>query len=155
MTKHGPGRSSSQRGYVERTSDPADGRARLVRLTDAGRDLVRAALEAIDSIEGDWTTTWRAIGLTCDLRGPLKRTLRDLWALPPTLREWACGDAAFDGERVWQESADDAEHRDATRPRPPGFGRPSGGPDDLQNDRAGSAAHCAISATATQAAGRS
>jgi DNA-binding MarR family transcriptional regulator len=57
MTKHVPGRSSSQRGYVEQTADPADGRARLVRLTDAGRDLVRAALEAIDSIEGDWTTS--------------------------------------------------------------------------------------------------
>jgi DNA-binding MarR family transcriptional regulator len=66
-----------QRGYVERAPDPDDGRARLVRLTDAGRDVVRAGLEAIDGIERDWTTSWRANGLTCDLRVPLERTLRD------------------------------------------------------------------------------
>ena len=66
-----------QRGYVERAPDPDDRRARLVRLTDAGRDLVRAALEAIDGIERDWTASWRANGLTCDLRGPLERALRE------------------------------------------------------------------------------
>jgi DNA-binding MarR family transcriptional regulator len=67
-----------QRGYVERTPDPDDGRARLVRLTDPGRDIVRAAIDAIDGIERDWTRRWRANGLKCDLRGPLERALRDL-----------------------------------------------------------------------------
>jgi DNA-binding MarR family transcriptional regulator len=66
-----------QRGFLERTADPADKRARLVSLTDAGRELVRTAVEVIEGIERDWTASWRANGLTCDLRGPLERALRD------------------------------------------------------------------------------
>lgn len=66
-----------RRGYVERVRDPLDKRARLVRLTDAGRDLVRAAVVAIDAIEREWTRRWRTHGLTCDLRGPLERALRE------------------------------------------------------------------------------
>lgn len=41
-------------GYVERVPDPTDGRARLVRLTPAGRDLQRRALTEIAAIEADW-----------------------------------------------------------------------------------------------------
>lgn len=67
-----------QRGYVERAPDPDDRRARLVRLTDAGRGVVRAALDAIDGIEREWTMRWRANGLECDLRGPLERAVREL-----------------------------------------------------------------------------
>jgi DNA-binding MarR family transcriptional regulator len=67
-----------QRGYVERAPDPDDKRARLVRLTDAGREVVRAGLDAIEGIERDWTKRWRAHGLQCDVRGPLERALRDL-----------------------------------------------------------------------------
>jgi DNA-binding MarR family transcriptional regulator len=66
------------RGFVERVADPSDKRARLVRLTDAGRDVVRAGLTAIEGIERDWTQRWRANGLTCDLRRPLEGALRDL-----------------------------------------------------------------------------
>jgi DNA-binding MarR family transcriptional regulator len=38
-------------GYVERHTDPTDGRAKLVRLTPAGHRLIQAALEVIDGLE--------------------------------------------------------------------------------------------------------
>ena len=41
-------------GYVERVPDPDDGRARLVRLTPAGRALQRRALRELDRIEKSW-----------------------------------------------------------------------------------------------------
>jgi DNA-binding MarR family transcriptional regulator len=66
-----------QRGYVERVPDPADRRARLVRLTPDGRRLVRAAVTAIDSIEREWTKRWRAHGLAGDLRRSLDGALRE------------------------------------------------------------------------------
>jgi DNA-binding MarR family transcriptional regulator len=65
-----------QRGYVERVADPDDRRARLVRLTPAGRQLVRAAVTTIDAIEREWTKRWRAHGLSSDLRRPLEGALR-------------------------------------------------------------------------------
>jgi DNA-binding MarR family transcriptional regulator len=43
-----------RRGYVERRPDPSDGRARMVHLTQLGRQAVRAALAAIADIETDW-----------------------------------------------------------------------------------------------------
>jgi predicted transcriptional regulator len=66
-----------RRGLVERVPDPADGRAKLVRLTDTGRQLVRAAVKVIGDIEQEWTDRWRANGLTCDLHQPLDGALRD------------------------------------------------------------------------------
>ena len=65
-----------RRGFVERLPDPADRRARLVTLTPEGRRLVRAAVTAIDAIEGDWTRRWRFHGLSGDLRRPLDAALR-------------------------------------------------------------------------------
>ena len=41
-------------GYVERVPDPSDGRAKIVRLTERGREAHRAALEAFAAIESDW-----------------------------------------------------------------------------------------------------
>jgi DNA-binding MarR family transcriptional regulator len=67
-----------QRGYIERVPDPADGRAKLVRLTDSGRDLVRAAIATIDGIEHQWSQRWRAHGLAGDLRRALQGALADL-----------------------------------------------------------------------------
>jgi DNA-binding MarR family transcriptional regulator len=55
-----------QRGYVERRSDPSDGRARLVCLTEKGRQAVRDALAATAEIEAEWCAqtgteiNWRA-----------------------------------------------------------------------------------------------
>src|SRR5690349_21767808 len=44
-----------RRGYVERLPDPADGRAKIVRLTDSGWGVVRAGNAAISDIESAWT----------------------------------------------------------------------------------------------------
>ena len=66
-----------RRGFVERVRDDADGRARLVRLTDDGRDLVKAALKAIAAIERKWSERWRRAGLEADLRHALEAALRE------------------------------------------------------------------------------
>ena len=46
--------SLEQLGYVVRVPDPADGRARMVRFTQAGRTVQRVALAEIDAIETAW-----------------------------------------------------------------------------------------------------
>jgi DNA-binding MarR family transcriptional regulator len=46
-------------GYVERIPDPADGRAKLVRLTERGAQAQQAAREIVREIEQDWS---RALG---------------------------------------------------------------------------------------------
>jgi DNA-binding MarR family transcriptional regulator len=54
MTKQGMGQlvaDLEKRGYVERVEDPADRRAKLVRLTKKGRHHVREAREIIGEIE--------------------------------------------------------------------------------------------------------
>ena len=66
-----------RRGYVERIPDPTDGRARLVSLTDRGRELVRAAIQHIAAIEQEWTARWRRGGLRGDLRTALLAGLID------------------------------------------------------------------------------
>lgn len=42
-----------ERGYVERVADPRDGRAKLVRLTQRGRDLERVAEQTLRQIEDE------------------------------------------------------------------------------------------------------
>ena len=42
-------------GYVERVADPADRRARLVRVTDRGRAVYAIAREVIAELEREWT----------------------------------------------------------------------------------------------------
>jgi DNA-binding MarR family transcriptional regulator len=41
-------------GYVERAADPLDGRAKIIRLTERGRDARRSALRIFDDIEREW-----------------------------------------------------------------------------------------------------
>ena len=41
-------------GYVERVPDPADRRAKLVRLTDQGWDVIPVALSAITDLTAHW-----------------------------------------------------------------------------------------------------
>jgi DNA-binding MarR family transcriptional regulator len=43
-----------QLGYVERIPDPADGRAKLVRLTAKGQEAVEAARDIAAGIEREW-----------------------------------------------------------------------------------------------------
>lgn len=71
-------------GLVERSADPADARARILRLTDRGHALL-ADVEAIyDDVEAEWSRTLGGPGVE-----PLRRDLRTVVAaahggtLPP------------------------------------------------------------------------
>ena len=64
-----------QRGYLERQPDPTDRRARLVCLTEAGREMARVALREIAAIEADWSHAWKQAGLDADLRPALDNAL--------------------------------------------------------------------------------
>ena len=65
-----------ERGIVERVADPSDRRARLVRLTDDGREVVKAALKQIAAIEEKWRRRWWDAGLEGDPRAALEAALR-------------------------------------------------------------------------------
>jgi DNA-binding MarR family transcriptional regulator len=47
-------------GYVERTADPQDGRAKMIRLTELGADAQRTALAIFADIERDWAERYGA-----------------------------------------------------------------------------------------------
>jgi DNA-binding MarR family transcriptional regulator len=42
-------------GYVERTPDPSDGRARLVRVAERGEAAIRASAGVVAEVERQWT----------------------------------------------------------------------------------------------------
>jgi DNA-binding MarR family transcriptional regulator len=63
-------------GWVERRPDPTDGRARLVCLTPAGKDLVRRGLHHIAEIEAKWQERWREAGHDGELRPVLERAIK-------------------------------------------------------------------------------
>jgi DNA-binding MarR family transcriptional regulator len=65
-----------QRGYVERHSDPSDGRVRLVVLTEKGRAAVRLAVKEIAAIEAAWLERVGASGLDLDVRALLRAGLQ-------------------------------------------------------------------------------
>lgn len=44
-----------RRGYVERAPDPTDGRARIVRRTERGWAVERAARASVGAFEAEWT----------------------------------------------------------------------------------------------------
>jgi DNA-binding MarR family transcriptional regulator len=64
-----------RRGWVERRRDPADGRARLVCLTTAGRDLTRRGLHHIKEIEVAWQARWREAGYDGRMRDVLEQAI--------------------------------------------------------------------------------
>lgn len=63
-------------GYLERVPDPADGRAKLVRLTPYGRKMVRIAVAEIANIEHEWLDRFRQGGFDVDVRGMLDAGLQ-------------------------------------------------------------------------------
>ena len=63
MTKQSVGEVTSdleQRGYVERVPDPSDGRAKIIRLTERGREAQAIGRGLIDDIERDWAERFGA-----------------------------------------------------------------------------------------------
>ena len=44
----------AERGYVERTNHPTDGRAALVTLTPTGREMIRVARQVMAQLETEW-----------------------------------------------------------------------------------------------------
>jgi DNA-binding MarR family transcriptional regulator len=64
------------RGYVERRSDPSDGRVRLVVLTEKGRAAVRLAVKEIAAIEAAWIERVGAAGFDLDVRALLRAGLQ-------------------------------------------------------------------------------
>ena len=63
MTKQSVGEVASeleQRGYLERVPDPSDGRAKIIRLTERGRDAQALGRGIIDEIEREWAERYGA-----------------------------------------------------------------------------------------------
>jgi DNA-binding MarR family transcriptional regulator len=57
MTKQSVGEATSdleQRGYLERVPDPNDGRAKIIRLTERGREAQAIGRRLIDDLERQW-----------------------------------------------------------------------------------------------------
>jgi DNA-binding MarR family transcriptional regulator len=57
MTKQSVGEATSdleKRGYVERVPDPNDGRAKIIRLTERGREAQAIGRGLIDELEREW-----------------------------------------------------------------------------------------------------
>jgi DNA-binding MarR family transcriptional regulator len=65
-----------RRGYLERRSDPSDGRVRLVVLTEKGRSAARLAVKEIAAIEAAWLERVGAAGFELDMRALLRAGLQ-------------------------------------------------------------------------------
>lgn len=65
-------------GYAERVPDPADGRAKLVRLTERGVRAQEAAREVVAQVEEDWSHLLGPRDFTT-LRSLLERLHETLW----------------------------------------------------------------------------
>lgn len=57
MTKQSVGEVTSElerHGYLERVADPSDGRAKIIRLTETGREAYTVGRQLIDELEREW-----------------------------------------------------------------------------------------------------
>lgn len=57
MTKQSVGEVTTdlaERGYLERVPDPSDGRAKIIRLTERGREAYLRGRELMDELEREW-----------------------------------------------------------------------------------------------------
>jgi DNA-binding MarR family transcriptional regulator len=61
-------------GYLTRKPDPSDGRARLICLTEKGRELTPVAIGAMREVEAQWARYIGGGGLD-----ELRQTLQHLW----------------------------------------------------------------------------
>jgi DNA-binding MarR family transcriptional regulator len=62
-----------ERGYVQRSPDPSDGRAKLVTLTERGREAAAASVEIADELDRAWETV-----LGADAMDALRARLTEL-----------------------------------------------------------------------------
>ena len=63
MTKQTVGEVATElerRGYLERVPDPSDGRAKIIRLTERGREAQALGREIIEEIEQEWAERFGA-----------------------------------------------------------------------------------------------
>ena len=63
MTKQSVGEVATElerRGYLERVPDPSDGRAKIIRLTERGREAQALGREIIEEIEQEWAERFGA-----------------------------------------------------------------------------------------------
>jgi DNA-binding MarR family transcriptional regulator len=88
MTKQTVGEVASdleKLGYVERVPDPSDGRAKIIRMTERGREAQAIGRGLIDGIERDWAERFGAERVAV-----LRDLLEDIEAvrssLPPATR---------------------------------------------------------------------
>ena len=84
MTKQSVGEVATdlvQRGYVERVANPSDGRAKIIRLTERGRDAYVLGRQLIDEIERDWAERYGEQRLSA-LREALEAVVADRAGVP-------------------------------------------------------------------------
>ena len=85
MTKQSVGEVASDleaRGYVERVSDPKDGRAKIIRLTERGHEAQAIGRALIEDLERDWGERFGADRVAA-LREALEViTAEDLYTVP-------------------------------------------------------------------------
>jgi DNA-binding MarR family transcriptional regulator len=85
MTKQSVGEVTNdleQRGYLERVADPNDGRAKIIRLTERGREAYVTGRNLIDELEREWAERYGEERVAA-LRDALEAVTADrLGALP-------------------------------------------------------------------------
>jgi DNA-binding MarR family transcriptional regulator len=82
MTKQSVGEAVTDlehRGYVERCPDATDGRVKIIRLTERGREAQRVGRDLIDEIEGDWARRYGEAEIAA-----LREALEAITALQPS-----------------------------------------------------------------------
>ena len=78
-----------QRGYVERVPDPADGRAKIIRLTERGTEAWTLGHSLIDDMRRRWEERYGKERVATTV-GLLSEIVRDeVWSAPPAVRRVA------------------------------------------------------------------
>ncbi len=78
-----------QRGYLERRPDPSDRRARIVRLTPAGRQMARRSIKEMAAIEAEWRKRLAREGLNGDIVAALTQALATQQPRPANIADTA------------------------------------------------------------------